>query len=225
MSKVVFLDLGDTLVKISPEVYEYLAQAISSMSSSFISSEDLQRAIRDEWERRNGEDLGGVITEEAEQKYWCAFYRAVLERLNVKNPPQDLLNLFAQKSANPESFVCFDDIDVLNELRERGIKLGLISNAFPSAKYILDHLHLREWFDFLLLSFELPYAKPDPRIYEHALRSANITPQQALFVDDRAKFVQGAKEVGMEALLIDREHCYQSGPGRICHLAQLLRMV
>ena len=72
MSKVVFLDLGDTLVKISPEVYEYLAQAISSMSSSFISSEDLQRAIRDEWERRNGEDLGGVVTEEAEQIPHCS---------------------------------------------------------------------------------------------------------------------------------------------------------
>ncbi len=71
MSKVVFLDLGDTLVKISPEVYEYLAQAISSMSSSFISSEDLQRAIRDEWERRNGEDLGEVVTEEAEQIPHC----------------------------------------------------------------------------------------------------------------------------------------------------------
>jgi len=226
LKSVVFLDLGDTLIEINPKVYQKWARAISSVSHSTIKVNDLRQAIKDEWASRNGEPLEWVNTEETEQQYWRAFYRAVLKRLNVPNPPQALLDLLAQDAADPKSFICFDDIEVLNMLREKGVKLGLISNAFPSARRILEYLHLSEWFDPLLLSCDLAWAKPDPRIYEYALECAQITPEQSLFIDDRLTFVKGAQKVDMDALLIDRGNSCQVEPGaKICGLGQLLTAV
>ena len=141
----------------------------------------------------------------------------------MNSPPQLLLDLLSQRAINPHSFMCFDDVvGVLEALQQDGIGLGLISNAFPSARCILDCLHLTHWFNPLVLSYEHFWAKPDRRIYEYALEKANTLPEQALFVDDRPKFVKGANEARMKALLIDREGNCQNAKGKIYDLRELL---
>jgi putative hydrolase of the HAD superfamily len=225
--RMVFFDLGDTLVAIKPDVYADLAQEITLTNGRFIGPSDLERAIKDEWVFRNGEDIGWVTTEESEKRYWQRFYYNVLQRLNVGAAPPTLLDLFSQRAADPRSFTCFDDVvGVLEALQQREIGIGLISNAFPSARCILDDLNLTHWFEPLVLSYEHPNTKPkpDPDIYNYALHCADILPEQAVFVDDRRKFVQGAKTVGMVARLIDRENSYGSSPNRILGLKELLEM-
>lgn len=224
--RMVFFDLGDTLVEIRPDVYTDLAQEISSASGRVVEANDLRRAIKDEWAFRNGEYIGWVTTEESEHRYWRRFYRNALQRLNVNTPPQPLFDLLSQRAADPHSFVCFDDVaGVLETLQQRGIGIGLISNAFPSAKRILDYLYLTHWFEPLVLSYEYPWTKPTPDIYNHALHCASVLPEQAVFVDDRPKFVKGAADVGMEARLIDRESSYRNVRNRILRLNELLAIL
>ena len=227
--RMVFFDLGDTLVEIRPDVYADLAQEISFTSGRVVKSNDLRRAINDEWVCRNGsEDIGWVTTEESEQCYWQRFYRNVLRRLNVNAPTQPLLDLLSQRAADPHSFMCFDDVaGVLEALQQRDVGIGLISNAFPSARRILDYLYLTHWFEPLVLSYEHPNTKSKPAldIYKYALRCADILPKQAIFVDDRPKFVKGAKTVGMEARLLDRENSYQNERNRVLGLSELFEML
>ena len=227
--RTVFFDLGDTLVEIRPDVYADLAQEISSASGRVVKSNDLRRAIKDEWVCRNGsEDIGGVTTEKSEHCYWQGFYGDVLRRLNVNAPSQPLLDLLSQRVADPHSFACFDDVvGVLEALRQRGVGIGLISNAFPSAKRILDYLHLTHWFEPLVLSYEHPdiNPKPAPGIYHHALHCASVLPEQAVFVDDRPRFVEGAVGVGIKAKLIDRESIYRNEQDRILGLGELLEVL
>jgi len=225
--RMVFFDLGDTLVEIRPDVHADSAQEISFTSGRVVKSNDLRRAIKDEWVCRNGsEDIGWVITEESEQCYWQRFYRNVLRRLNVNAPTQPLLDLLSQRAADPHSFTCFDDVaGVLEALQQRDVGIGLISNAFPSARQILDYLHLTHWFEPLVLSYEHPWTKPTPDIYNHALHCARVLPEQAVFVDDRPKFVEGAANVHMEAKLIDRENIYRNERNRILGLGELLEVL
>jgi len=224
--RMVFFDLGDTLVEIRSDVYDDLAQEISSVNGRSVGSNDLRRAIGGEWASRNGEYIGWVTTEESEQRYWQQFYQDVLGQLNVDAPPQPLLDLLSRRSADPHSFTCFDDVaSVLEELRQRDIGIGLISNAFPSARRILNYLDLMHWFEPLVLSYDHPWAKPDPDIYNYALSCADILPKQAVFVDDRPKFVQGAKTVGMEARLLDRENSYRNERDRVLRLSELFEML
>ena len=226
--RMVFFDLGDTLVAIRPDVYADLAQEISLTNGRVVGLSDLERAIKDEWVSRNGEYIGWVTTKESEDCYWQGFYGDVLQRLNVDAAPPFLLDLLSQKAADPRSFTCFDDVvGVLEALRQKGIGIGLISNAFPSARHILDYLDLTHWFEPLVLSYEHPDTKPKPAldIYKYALRCAGILPRQALFVDDRPKFVKGAKTAGMEARLLDRENSYRNEQNRVLGLGELLEML
>lgn len=226
MIRMVFFDLGDTLVGIRPDVYADLAQEISFTNGRVVGPSDLERAIKDEWASRNGEYIGWVTTEESEHCYWQRFYRDVLQRLNVEAAPPPLLDLLSQKAADPRSFTCFDDVvGVLEALRKKGIGIGLVSNAFPSARRILDYLDLTRWFEPLVLSYEHPWAKPALDIYNYALHCAAILPEQAVFVDDRPKFVEGAAGVGIEAKLIDRENSYRNERNRILGLNELLEML
>jgi putative hydrolase of the HAD superfamily len=58
-------------------------------------------------------------------------------------------------------------------------------------------------FDFIVISAEVGLLKPDPRIYELALRGAGATPAAALLVDDLPANVEGAMAAGMVAILFE----------------------
>jgi putative hydrolase of the HAD superfamily len=90
---------------------------------------------------------------------------------------------------------------LLEALRERGLKLGLVSNAFDPGWLLhrdLELMGLAERLDFSVFSSEVGRRKPDPAIFEHALEALGVEPENALFVGDRLyEDVRGAAEVGM----------------------------
>ncbi|CAN4083675.1 unnamed protein product [Withania somnifera] len=102
-----------------------------------------------------------------------------------------------------------DAIPFLRWLRERGITVGLISNAeYRYQDVILPALGLNqgsEW-DFGVFSGLEGVEKPDPRIYEIALKKAgNAAPEEVLHIgDSMRKDYLPARSVGMHALLLDR---------------------
>ena len=50
------------------------------------------------------------------------------------------------------------------------------------------------------MSADIHIVKPDIRIYEHLLKTYKLTPEECLFIDDRADNVAGAKSAGMNAV-------------------------
>lgn len=95
--------------------------------------------------------------------------------------------------------------DTLEELRRRGYRLGVISNADGRAEQALDAVGLREHFELVVDSGLLGIDKPDPRIFQHALeRMGGIDPHEAVYVGDIYEIdVQGARAAGMRPVLID----------------------
>ncbi len=73
---------------------------------------------------------------------------------------------------------------VLRTLRRRGYRLGLVSNVSPLAAGPIDRLGLRELFDAVVLSCEVGLLKPDPAIFERALKRLGVGPAEAAFVAD-----------------------------------------
>jgi putative hydrolase of the HAD superfamily len=90
---------------------------------------------------------------------------------------------------------------LLETLRARGLKLGLVSNAFDPGWLLhrdLEQMGLAERLDFSVFSSEVGMRKPHPAIFERALEALGAEPEQALFVGDRLyEDVRGAAEVGM----------------------------
>ena len=91
---------------------------------------------------------------------------------------------------------------LLDSLRSRGIKTGLVANSWPDPARLLradvESFGLTEQFDVIVFSEEVGFRKPQPEIFLHALAQLGVDPENAMFVGDRLDTdVQGAAQVGM----------------------------
>jgi putative hydrolase of the HAD superfamily len=90
---------------------------------------------------------------------------------------------------------------LLDALREQGLKLGLVSNAFDPGWLLrrdLEQMGIEQRIDVAVFSSEVGKRKPHPEIFRHALTALEVAPQRTLFVGDRLyEDVRGAGELGM----------------------------
>ncbi|ONI80421.1 hypothetical protein ALI22I_44720 [Saccharothrix sp. ALI-22-I] len=82
--------------------------------------------------------------------------------------------------------------------RLRGLaKIAVVSNAWPHMRSRMANAGLPDMVDAVVLSCEIGFAKPDPRIYAAALRGVGARPAEALFIDDTPGHVAAARSLGM----------------------------
>src|SRR5438270_13576497 len=90
---------------------------------------------------------------------------------------------------------------LLGALRDRGLKLGLVSNAFDPGWLLhrdLEQMGLVDRLDFAVFSSEVGKRKPHPAIFERALVALEVVPGDAVLVGDGLlEDVRGAGELGM----------------------------
>lgn len=90
---------------------------------------------------------------------------------------------------------------LLESLRNRGLRLGLVSNAFDPPYLLhrdLADAGVAERIDYAVFSSELGKRKPHPEIFVRALSALDVRPEAAVFVGDRLyEDVGGASAVGM----------------------------
>jgi putative hydrolase of the HAD superfamily len=96
-------------------------------------------------------------------------------------------------------------IETLDELRRRGLQLGLISVCTDEVALAWPETPFAGRFAATVFSSAVGLAKPDPRIYEHCLGLLGVAAHEAVFVGDGANDeLAGAQRVGMDAILIHR---------------------
>lgn len=96
-----------------------------------------------------------------------------------------------------------DAEETLAALRDRGLLLGMISNATGEVSTLWAETPLAPLFDVALFSADEGLMKPDRRLYERVCERLGVAPEDCLFVGDGAyRELQGAAEVGMTAVLI-----------------------
>ena len=130
------------------------------------------------------------------------WWARLLERLCERLEAGELYDRFARADAwrlYPEA------LETLAELRRRGFAVGLISNWDERLPGLLADLGLAEHLDVTVYSQEVGFEKPHPGIFEAALGRLDLPPVRVLHVGDRRrKDVEGARAIGMRALLLDR---------------------
>jgi putative hydrolase of the HAD superfamily len=94
-------------------------------------------------------------------------------------------------------------VDTLDELRERGLKLGLISVCSEEVPALWPQTPLAKRFDATTFSSECGVMKPEPEIYLRTADALGIDPADTLYVGDGANDeLRGARDVGMTPVLI-----------------------
>jgi putative hydrolase of the HAD superfamily len=96
----------------------------------------------------------------------------------------------------------------VDRVRASGMKIAILSNMGEDLlAYMRDNFRWLDRFHHLTWSCELNLIKPMAAIYEHTLEQLNVGAGEALFLDDRAENVEGARAAGIHSLLfrgIDR---------------------
>ncbi|MEB2780661.1 HAD family phosphatase [Algoriphagus sp. C2-6-M1] len=98
-------------------------------------------------------------------------------------------------------------LELISKLREK-FQVGVLSNTNPihilGVNRILKNDHNLEnfdpIFDWVFLSHEMGLAKPSPEIYEKMLVDLGTSGDRVVFFDDLLANVEGAKEVGIQAV-------------------------
>ncbi|XP_050316409.1 N-acylneuraminate-9-phosphatase isoform X2 [Anthonomus grandis grandis] len=89
-------------------------------------------------------------------------------------------------------------INLLETLRKK-YQIALITNGTSAAQWEkIDKLDIREYFDLILVSGDLPYEKPDKNIFFQACEYLNVHPKDCLMVGDKLETdIQGGLEAGL----------------------------
>ena len=99
------------------------------------------------------------------------------------------------KAISPES------LWLLQTLREKGLKTGLITNTFSDERDMILLSPLYPLFDATMISYEQGISKPDPEIYRRAMQALKVTPEECLYVGDGGSHeLEGARSFGMQAI-------------------------
>ncbi len=106
---------------------------------------------------------------------------------------------------------------VLQTLADRGLRLGMFSNATHDAfiQRLVDRLGLRPWLEPALSSAGIGIRKPDPAVFVPFFESWNVPPASVVMVGDTLEAdVLGAQRAGMRSVWVRaREDARQEGSG------------
>ena len=96
--------------------------------------------------------------------------------------------------------------DWVRDLKKKGYKVYILSNfsefGFNRVKDTFDFL---PYADGALISYEVKLVKPDRKIYETLCERFDITPENAVFLDDNAKNTEAAREFGLHAITVENK--------------------
>ena len=97
-------------------------------------------------------------------------------------------------------------VETLRRLREDGYLVGLITVCSEDIEVLWPETEFAGLFDAEIFSSSIGLSKPDPRIYLACCEALGVEPHEAVFVGDGANDeLEGARRVGMDAILIHRE--------------------
>lgn len=133
------------------------------------------------------------------------FYQLYQELGRKTEPPADEMYAF-WNGHYADTVVAIPKMErVLHALRESGHLLGLITNGNAlNQNRKIDNSGIRPLFDHILVSGMFTCDKPDPRIFQAALRALGVTAREAVYVGDNPiNDISGAHSAGMRAVLAD----------------------
>jgi putative hydrolase of the HAD superfamily len=136
---------------------------------------------------------------------WCAPFESDCRALGVHVDAARLMTYIAQAGrARPAM------LRAIARLRERGLRVGALTNNWATDDPSPPPNALRGHFDVFVESRAVGMRKPDPRIYRLVCEQLGITPPQAAFLDDIGANLKAARALGMHTIKVDE-------PGQALH--------
>ncbi len=150
-----------------------------------------------------------------DEEIWILFTERIIKGMGGEGDTYACAAEMTRAWEHAEHFELFDDaIPVLELLREKGLKLGLLSNTSRDLDAFVSHHGLDV--DVALTSRVHGKTKPHDSIFRALLDRLGVAAADAVMIgDDLEDDVRGAQAIGMRALLVDRDNRFPHEPERL----------
>lgn len=150
------------------------------------------------------------LSDKDKEQFWEEFTIRLFERTKVIGEKikarvcsKDIRQIFG-----PAHFVLYPEVhEVLQNLKNRGLILGIISNWQKGLSCFCAELGILDYFKTIISSDEIGIEKPDQKIFIEAAQRLNLPAKQILHVGDHEEDdMFGAKRAGFHTVLVKREN-------------------
>jgi putative hydrolase of the HAD superfamily len=214
--KAVVFDVDFTIARpgpdLGPEGYRRLAARFGF---------DLDPARYDEARREALTTLTRHPELDHDQEIWVLFTQRIIEGMGGSGDTYAAAVEMTRAWEHAQHFALFDDVPAtLAALRGRGLALGLLSNTERDLEVFVSHHGLEV--DAVLTSLAHGKTKPHETIFRRMLELLHVEAGEAAMVGDTVDDdIEGARAVGMAAILLDREGRYPDVDPRLDDLRGL----
>jgi len=210
--KAVFLDVGWTLAHPQRSIWEIFA-AICADHGAAVSAAQCEATVgelRRQFHAHQEESFrSGASYSDSDEEFASGFAQMaalVLARFAISVTPEDFNRKFLEAFWTGGNWQIFPEVlAVIEQLKQRGARVGVLSNAPTNLPVFLAQLGIAPLLDFAVVSAAEGFRKPDRRIFEVALRRAAVAPEEAMHVGDMyLEDVLGGRAAGVSPVLIER---------------------
>ncbi|MGA7929220.1 MAG: HAD family hydrolase [Candidatus Sulfotelmatobacter sp.] len=197
--RVIFFDVGNTLL--FPNRAKMLAPISSDRHPTLEQWQALERKTKQEFDQ-------GMQSGRVDHGFWWTFHTHLLEDLGEDMGVRNAVVENTQNSANWDH--------ILRGTRDALVRIGqnfriaVISNADGGIGRVLSRCGIADCFESVTDSGIVGVEKPHPKIFEAALETMQVRPDESLYVGDvySVDYV-GARNAGMQAVLFDVAGAYR----------------
>jgi HAD superfamily hydrolase (TIGR01509 family) len=218
MIQAVFFDWYSTLANIDASRAEQYISVLRTLGIA-IAPEKAMRGLLRADHYLTGEERRLPFAQRSREEradMYTVYPRMILAEAGTGGPEEAVIkvrDIMRERRREPRPAVVpvlFDDvIPTLKSLKGRGMILGVISNASRELNLACRQAGLLPFLDVLTTSQEAGARKPEPAIFQYALRQAGVPAAAAIFLGDQYDAdVVGARNAGLRPLLIDRYDLY-----------------
>jgi HAD superfamily hydrolase (TIGR01662 family) len=157
-----------------------------------------------------------------DEQLWVLFTERIIVGMGGEGPNTHAAAVeMTQAWEHAAHFELYPDVTAaLDQLRAHGLRIGLLSNTARDLAAFVAHHDLQV--DALLTSRTHGKTKPHESIFLDLLEVLGVSPEEAVMVGDSIEDdIDGARAVGMRALLVDRDRRYPDHPERLASLTGL----
>jgi len=201
--KTVFFDVGNTLFYASPSRNEIWLEFLATTGFQ-VQPSILKQALNEAdalYEAKLYDYVGQM------EKLWALYDSMIFRKLGITDRDGTLVREVNKWWDQPKWYRLYPETrETLQAVKNRGYKLGIISNNNDDLLKQLKSLELSEYFDSITYSQEARANKPEPAIFQLALKRAECSPNDAVHVGDNyEKDILGARRIGILPVLVDRD--------------------
>lgn len=211
--KVIIFDAGDTLIKVGNNYSVLINEAVQEkgweVKPESKSQEVLMEVIGHHPEfLQIAEDFDDVekIKKDFPElikitKEWCQDMGYPYDDKNVTDLLKKIVHI-KQSVNDPLMEGLFPKVhETLTQLKSEGYRLALLSNWDSSLRKLLKKYDIKNYFEAIVISGEVGFAKPDPRIFEKALHDLKVLKKDVVYVGDSLHDdIYGAKGAGIQPI-------------------------